>query len=98
MLSGCAIFSLSVFLFVCLSVCLVGSLRLLRRRNADRVLGARCACRSPRLRRGETSVVVALCTLLVIPAAHTEAVYFSEKDPVGRERFRPVIDKMYERK
>lgn len=46
---------------------------------------------------GET-VVVGICTLLVIPTSYIEAIYFSEKDPVGRDRFRPAIDMTYDQR
>lgn len=43
------------------------------------------------------AVIVGLATLLVIPASYTEAVAFSDVDPmVGRAKFHPFIDKIYD--
>lgn len=44
------------------------------------------------------AVVVALATLLVIPASYTEAIAFSIDEPTGRARFHPLIDRIYDQK
>lgn len=42
------------------------------------------------------AVIVALATLLVIPASYTEAIAFSVDDPRGRAKFHPLIDRIYD--
>ncbi|CAM9753626.1 unnamed protein product, partial [Hapterophycus canaliculatus] len=50
----------------------------------------------PSTRKMRMFVVVALATLLVIPASYTEAVAFSTLDPKGRAKFHPFIDRIYD--